>query len=129
MVATVDAYLGLVNYQLKTVHDRSDHNTYGLSILRYSPLCSLDARSYSSSAALSFRTRRGFLQVYAGPFVQLEADADSTAPDMALPAVHICPSPLSFSFLPSAVYEILFDHLNGFIILFVVIRLLIWLIF
>ena len=38
--------------------------------------------------------------------VQLVVDADSMAPYMALPATHIRPSPLSFSFIPSTVYGI-----------------------
>ena len=36
--------------------------------------------------------------------MQLEVDADSIALYMALPAAHIRPSPLSFSFIPVAVY-------------------------
>ena len=36
--------------------------------------------------------------------MQLEVDADPIALYMALPAAHIRPSPLSFSFIPVAVY-------------------------
>ena len=46
--------------------------------------------------------------------MQLEVDADPMAPYMALPAVHIRPSPLSFSFIPSTVYGIFVIRLTGF---------------
>ena len=55
----------------------------------------------------------GRLQVQARPFGQLKVDADPMASHMALPATHRRPSPLSFSFIPSTVYEIRVVYLSG----------------
>ena len=52
----------------------------------------------------SFVLAVDILQVQARPLVQLEVDADPVALYMTLPAAHIRPSPLSFSFIPVAVY-------------------------
>lgn len=46
--------------------------------------------------------------------MQLEVDADPMAPYMALPAVHIRSSPLSFSSILSTVYEVLVAYLTDF---------------
>ena len=81
------------------------------------PPCSLYARSlplYAPPQPLpSLVLAVNFLQVQARPFVQLEMDANPMAPYMALPAVHVRPSPFSPSFVSSTLHGVFVLQLTG----------------